>query len=291
MGYKQFTPDILQAQDVNEYLMNQAVMVFDSAAARNLALTAPTEGMIVYLKDTNVLQIYDGSAWSGISTTGAVRADTSGVDGGIVMRGWSSYTGLATNGMTSSEYLMLSEGTNQFISAGVGGTVYMRAGNDDTSGQVAVSANRVNMTGIVSNATRPTYNGYHLGGGNYNPGGGPVIPATTVINNGSWFNTSTGRFTVPSPYSGYVLCSFNSLMNKTSGTSHSYVEFQVDGVQKSVRNHTSYNTGSIAYEPLSNTAIVYCSSGQYVTCNLFCIDGGNGYGGMYGPGLMFTFLG
>lgn len=63
MGYKQFTPDILQSTDVNEYLMNQAVMVFDSAAARDSSLTAPTEGMVVYLKDTNQMLVYTGSTW------------------------------------------------------------------------------------------------------------------------------------------------------------------------------------------------------------------------------------
>ena len=53
----------LPASRVQDYLMNQTVMVFASATARNTALTAPTEGMFAYLADTNGLTYYDGAAW------------------------------------------------------------------------------------------------------------------------------------------------------------------------------------------------------------------------------------
>jgi hypothetical protein len=43
--------------------MNQAVMTFATAAARDAALTVPTEGMTAYLQDTNVQTTYDGAAW------------------------------------------------------------------------------------------------------------------------------------------------------------------------------------------------------------------------------------
>lgn len=64
MAYKVFaagTPGL--ASDINTYLMNQTVMVFADAAARNAALTAPTEGMTVYLESSDHYQIYNGSAW------------------------------------------------------------------------------------------------------------------------------------------------------------------------------------------------------------------------------------
>jgi len=64
-GYKLFnTGDVLTAQQVNEYLMQQTVMSFASATARNTALSGVlAEGLTCYLKDTNDFQIYDGSAW------------------------------------------------------------------------------------------------------------------------------------------------------------------------------------------------------------------------------------
>lgn len=63
-GFKTFnTGDILTAADVNGYLMKQAVMYFATATARSTALTAPEEGMVTYLADTNSIQYYDGAAW------------------------------------------------------------------------------------------------------------------------------------------------------------------------------------------------------------------------------------
>jgi hypothetical protein len=43
--------------------MEQAVMVFATATARTTALPTPSEGMFTFLKDSNKLEYYDGSAW------------------------------------------------------------------------------------------------------------------------------------------------------------------------------------------------------------------------------------
>ena len=53
--------EILTAADVNTNLMDQAVMVFDDAAARTTAIPSPTEGMVTYLKDTDNLEKFDGT--------------------------------------------------------------------------------------------------------------------------------------------------------------------------------------------------------------------------------------
>jgi hypothetical protein len=63
MTYKVFTNGSpLPASDLN-LLMNQSVMSFADATARDAALTAPTEGMCVYLENNNHFQIYTGTAW------------------------------------------------------------------------------------------------------------------------------------------------------------------------------------------------------------------------------------
>lgn len=64
-GYKLFnTGDVLTAAQVNTYLQEQAVMVFANAAARTTALSGVlAEGMITYLKDTDKVETYNGSAW------------------------------------------------------------------------------------------------------------------------------------------------------------------------------------------------------------------------------------
>jgi len=63
LGFKTFlTGDVLSASDTNGYLM-QGVLVFADAAARTAAVTSPQEGQTSYLKDTDVIQVYSGSAW------------------------------------------------------------------------------------------------------------------------------------------------------------------------------------------------------------------------------------
>jgi hypothetical protein len=60
--------DVLTAEDLNDYLMDQAVMVFASAGARDGAILSPTQGMMVYLTDVNKFQQYSGSAWVGFNS-------------------------------------------------------------------------------------------------------------------------------------------------------------------------------------------------------------------------------
>jgi hypothetical protein len=63
LGFKTFnTGDVLSAADTNGFLM-QGVLVFADAAARSAAITSPQEGQTSYLKDTDVIQVYSGSAW------------------------------------------------------------------------------------------------------------------------------------------------------------------------------------------------------------------------------------
>jgi len=62
-GFKTFaTGDVLTAADTNGYLM-QGVWVFASATARDAAVTSPQEGNTCYLKDTDQILVYSGSAW------------------------------------------------------------------------------------------------------------------------------------------------------------------------------------------------------------------------------------
>jgi hypothetical protein len=80
-GYKLFnTGDVLTAAQVNTYLNEQTVMVFASAAARTTALTSVlAEGMVSYLQDTNAVEVYNGSAWVGVSGAGDVTEVQAGV--------------------------------------------------------------------------------------------------------------------------------------------------------------------------------------------------------------------
>jgi hypothetical protein len=79
LGRQVFTAgEVLTAADVNGYLMDQTVMVFADATARTAAISAPSEGMVTYLSDTNALEYYDGSAFVGVSNPGDITAVTAG---------------------------------------------------------------------------------------------------------------------------------------------------------------------------------------------------------------------
>lgn len=63
LGFKTFTTgEVLSAGDTNGYLM-QGINVFANATARDAAITSPQEGQACYLKDTDAVMTYSGSAW------------------------------------------------------------------------------------------------------------------------------------------------------------------------------------------------------------------------------------
>jgi hypothetical protein len=61
----------LPASRVQDYLMNQSVMVFADDSARTSALYGiTTQGMVSYLISTNSLEMFDGLNW--VSTAPAI---------------------------------------------------------------------------------------------------------------------------------------------------------------------------------------------------------------------------
>lgn len=67
-GYKSFTPaTVLDAAELTDFCSSQAVMRFANSAARDAALTVSIvkEGMIAYLRDTNVVQVNTDSTTTG----------------------------------------------------------------------------------------------------------------------------------------------------------------------------------------------------------------------------------
>jgi len=54
---------VLTAEQVNTFLMSQSIPVFASEAVAGSAIASPQEGQHRFLKDTDALQYYTGSAW------------------------------------------------------------------------------------------------------------------------------------------------------------------------------------------------------------------------------------
>lgn len=57
----------LPAGRVQDYLMDQAVMVFADSTARGTALPTPNAGMVTYLVSTQALEYFDGTNWQPVS--------------------------------------------------------------------------------------------------------------------------------------------------------------------------------------------------------------------------------
>jgi hypothetical protein len=84
LGFKTFTTgEVLTAADTNGYLM-QGVLVFASAAARDAAITSPQEGQCCYLKDTDAVLTYSGSAWVGFDDSNAIQNSIVDAKGDLV---------------------------------------------------------------------------------------------------------------------------------------------------------------------------------------------------------------
>jgi hypothetical protein len=61
-GFKLFSNgQVLLASEVNEYIAQQQIMVFASAAARDAAILSPSEGMFAFLKDVDKLTVFKTS--------------------------------------------------------------------------------------------------------------------------------------------------------------------------------------------------------------------------------------
>jgi len=61
-GFKTFVNgNVLLASEVNTFMMEQQIMVFAGTAAREAAITSPSEGMFAFLKDTDKLTYYTTS--------------------------------------------------------------------------------------------------------------------------------------------------------------------------------------------------------------------------------------
>ena len=101
-GYKLFqTGDVLTAAQVNTYLNEQTVMVFADAAARTAALSGVlAEGMVSYLQDTNAVEVYNGSAWVGVSGAGDVTEVQAGT--GISVASGTGPIPVVTNTMATA---------------------------------------------------------------------------------------------------------------------------------------------------------------------------------------------
>ncbi len=132
MAYKVFTNgSVLNASEINENLMNQAVMVFTNSTARSAALTSPSAGMVTYLSGTNVYESYNGTSWVTFGGPAVILVDYlviaggggggQGIGGGGGAGGYQTSVGTTGGGGTTLPSLILYKSTNYPVRVGAGG--------------------------------------------------------------------------------------------------------------------------------------------------------------------------
>jgi hypothetical protein len=127
MAYKTFANGFpLPASDLNNFLMNQSVIVFADAAARTSAIPSPVQGMLTYLVDTGAYESWNGSAFVSISNPGDITAVTAGTGltgggtTGDVTLNVDTAQFITSDTVTTSQDLIVADGASSVTRLGVG---------------------------------------------------------------------------------------------------------------------------------------------------------------------------
>lgn len=172
LGRKVFTAgEVLTAANVQGFLMDQAVQVYDDATDRETVLGAnATEGMVTYLKDQNTVQVFDGTSYVVVTSDPTLtnKADATytilGTDSGQYLR-FTNATTITLAGSTgfdvAQQTQLFADGASMTIQgdgnvtlsgAGVTGTDKVFTVNDqfEIVGIVCIAANSYRIVGNVT---------------------------------------------------------------------------------------------------------------------------------------------
>jgi hypothetical protein len=125
-GWKEWAiGEVVEAGDIQGFIQNQTVMVFDTDTARDTALSGVViEGMMAYTKDSDLVKVYDGAAWIGLAeapdlTTLIPKSTVTTAGDLIVADGASSVTRLGVGADGS------------LVTVAAGSPAYLTPGTDD----------------------------------------------------------------------------------------------------------------------------------------------------------------
>jgi hypothetical protein len=106
--------EILTAADLQTNAVDQSVMQFATESARNTAIPSPVEGMVTYIADKDLIQIYNGTAWkNSLATTGGILQVVTANKTDVFSTSSTSFTGVTgvsatiTPSSTSSKIFVL----------------------------------------------------------------------------------------------------------------------------------------------------------------------------------------
>jgi hypothetical protein len=162
-GYRTFQlGEVLTSNNVQTYLMDQAVQVYAGTAQRGSAVPTPSAGMVAYSTATG-LQVFDGSAWTDVGGVG-YGAATGGASTATISVGGESYTLLtftASGTLTVTkagffDYLLIGGGAGCAFKTSVSAVGGGGGSGQVTSGSIYLAANSTITIGAGSAPTNFT---------------------------------------------------------------------------------------------------------------------------------------
>ena len=152
-GFKTFTAgSVLTASDVQNYLQDQAVMVFGGTAARSSAIGTANfeEGMLTYLTDVDKLQVYTGSSFQDVYPPAATSQ-------GMTLINTTSFSAVASQALNSifsatyDNYRIVLNITSNSADASI--DLKLRSGVTDNSTAYSYGRITINRTGTSGTQT------------------------------------------------------------------------------------------------------------------------------------------
>jgi hypothetical protein len=164
-GYRVFTAgEVLTASNVQNYLQDQAVMVFGGTAARSSAIGTANfeEGMLTYLTDVDKLQVYTGAAFADVYPAAATNQ-------GLTLINTTSFSGVASVSLpadsfttTYDTYILYAK----FTAMTADSAIFVRlrkAGTDATGNNYYFSSRGYTAAGVsFDSVMNPTTDGFFI---------------------------------------------------------------------------------------------------------------------------------
>ncbi len=263
----------------------------DTDGDYNITIRTRVSTDILYLQAGNTGSV---SVANDLNVGGHVK--TEGPDGGMLIGEYApspSYGSIRTGNMGTNEYILLTDGTDTFISGGSGGTTYIRGGANDSSPQIQVDSDSVNVQNGTTELQWDSTDVLNFTANSTNDSRGISFNSRTALSadyNDGWMRLnqnsefSNGTYSPKRISSGEQIVAGNSTVTSggplaVSSSGSPYLSFHEGATRRAYIQHLSssnelfmYNEegGTVRFRGNANTALFkFETSGAVNTGQLF----------------------